>query len=323
MSYGAMRMKRRTRKSSKWTFLVIPGADRKVMQTRITIRALLLSAVLLFILVGAAGLWLYLNLTGAEKQIDRLTRRLAEQRQTAAEMEAAATKTIRRLQQEMGELDGKARQVEAKLSELERLERQIREIAGAGDQTGEADGSGAAGSGDRGGPYISGDRLDDRLNELSARIDDVRGSLRDLEHVLRQTPSIWPVHTRTITSRFGLRRDPFTRKSAFHNGIDIDGARGDPVYSTADGKVLEQGRDPVLGNYIIIEHTEDIQTAYLHLLDIAVRNGERVEKGQQIGRVGSTGRSTGPHLHYEVRIDGEPVDPEPYLSLYSNERTEK
>jgi len=313
-------MIRRTRKTSEWTFLVIPGAGRSVTQLKFAAGTLAVSAALVAALVGTTAAWLIANFADSERQIEHLASRLAEQERSAAEELAAADRTIRRLQGELNDLFVRAAQIETKLAELETLERQIRVLAGEGAAANDAGGaSGTTRFGGEGGAYVSTDRLDSRLHGLSARIDEIRGSFQQLEDVLRKTPSIWPVRTRTVTSGFGVRLDPFTRKYAFHNGIDIDGAAGDPVFSTADGLVIEQGRNAVYGNFVVIEHTEDIKTVYMHLLDAAVKAGEPVERGQRIGRVGSTGRSTGSHLHYEVHVNDEPVDPKPFLSIKGRE----
>jgi murein DD-endopeptidase MepM/ murein hydrolase activator NlpD len=98
-----------------------------------------------------------------------------------------------------------------------------------------------------------------------------------------------------------------------HTGLDIDGELNDPVYATAEGKVLLAEWDGDHGNHILIDHTQGIKTQYLHLNKMLVSRGTKVLKGQLIGLVGSTGRSTGTHLHYEVRINDVPVNPRPYL----------
>lgn len=130
---------------------------------------------------------------------------------------------------------------------------------------------------------------------------------------LRQTPILWPTDSRTINSSFGLRKDPFTKRSAQHNGIDIDGEAGDPVYAAADGTVLHSGYDRFHGNHVILQHNAMYTTVYSHMQKTFVQTGDTVKRGSQIGEIGTTGRSTGPHLHYEIHQNGQTVDPEPYL----------
>jgi len=116
-----------------------------------------------------------------------------------------------------------------------------------------------------------------------------------------------------VTSGFGIRRDPFVGSMAMHPGLDLRASRGTPVRATADGVVSIAGRNAGYGNMVEIEHKNGVSTRYGHLSAIAVAEGQHVKAGEIVGRVGSTGRSTGPHLHYETRINGEPTDPSPFL----------
>jgi murein DD-endopeptidase MepM/ murein hydrolase activator NlpD len=131
-------------------------------------------------------------------------------------------------------------------------------------------------------------------------------------------PSLWPVVGR-ITSSFGQRLDPFNGEGAFHSGIDIGTGYGESVRAPADGVVLKAGFGNGYGREIMIDHGNGIQTLYGHLSGFAVTAGERVRRGQVIGYVGDSGRSTGPHLHYEVRIRNTPVNPHKYLRETMNQ----
>ncbi len=126
-------------------------------------------------------------------------------------------------------------------------------------------------------------------------------------------PSRSPLETATLTSDYGMRTHPVLGGRRSHKGIDLAQPTGTPVYATADGIVSKAERFSSYGNYIQIEHGGEMQTRYAHLSGYAIAAGEHVRKGQLIGFVGSTGRSTGPHLHYEVRVAGEAVDPTPYM----------
>ncbi len=127
-------------------------------------------------------------------------------------------------------------------------------------------------------------------------------------------PSVHPVHTLSFTSNFGIRSDPFRGTAAMHAGVDIPGPVGTPIYATADGIVSHAGSRGGYGNLVELSHGKGIATRYGHLSKILVADNARVTRGQLIALMGSTGRSTGPHLHYEVRIDGHAVNPIPFLT---------
>lgn len=126
-------------------------------------------------------------------------------------------------------------------------------------------------------------------------------------------PSRMPLDNATVTSGYGMRDHPVLRKRANHKGIDLAAPSGTPIYATADGTIERANWFSSYGNYIQIGHGNAIETRFAHLSRIVVSDGQKVRKGDLIGYVGSTGRSTGPHLHYEVRIDGRAVDPRPFM----------
>jgi murein DD-endopeptidase MepM/ murein hydrolase activator NlpD len=131
---------------------------------------------------------------------------------------------------------------------------------------------------------------------------------------LADAPSLWPIEGR-VASSFGEREDPFNGEGAFHSGIDIDAPYGTPVRATADGDIVSAGTETGYGREVIIDHGHDVATLYGHLSAIAVLPGEHVSRGQVIGFVGESGRATGPHLHYEVRVHNVAVNPHKYLRL--------
>jgi murein DD-endopeptidase MepM/ murein hydrolase activator NlpD len=130
--------------------------------------------------------------------------------------------------------------------------------------------------------------------------------------VLADAPSLWPLEGR-IGSSFGERQDPINGEGAFHSGIDIDAPTGSPVRAAADGNVTEAAMNAGYGREIVIDHGHDVMTIYGHLSVMAVVPGQHVIRGQVIGYVGQSGRATGPHLHYEVRVHKVPVNPYKYL----------
>ncbi len=136
--------------------------------------------------------------------------------------------------------------------------------------------------------------------------------LEDRRSLFMATPSLWPVRG-FITSDFGWRRDPITGITEFHEGIDIASPYGAKVVAAAEGIVIESGPDGGYGKVVVIDHGYGIVTRYAHLSASYVPVGKKVKKGEVIGAVGNSGKSTGPHVHYEVRIDGVPVNPLKYL----------
>lgn len=129
---------------------------------------------------------------------------------------------------------------------------------------------------------------------------------------LADAPTLWPIEGR-VTSSFGEREDPLNGEGAFHPGIDIAAPYGTPVRATADGDVVHASRENGYGREITLDHGHDLSTIYGHLSAIAVVPGQHVVRGQVIGYVGESGRATGPHLHYEVRVHNVPVNPHKYL----------
>jgi len=154
------------------------------------------------------------------------------------------------------------------------------------------------------------------LAALVVKTARLEREMRDYEDLLRRrgmTPSIWPVSGK-LESGMGGRRNPFGgRGFEYHEGQDIDASYGTPVMVAASGTITIAGRQRGYGNVIYVDHGAGLSTRYGHLSEIDVKIGQTVTRGQTIGLVGSTGRSTGPHLHYEVRINNQPVDPRQYL----------
>jgi murein DD-endopeptidase MepM/ murein hydrolase activator NlpD len=140
-------------------------------------------------------------------------------------------------------------------------------------------------------------------------------SIKNKQHVWDHTPSIRPLADGNglKVSGFGFRRDPFTRKLRMHEGIDFAERRGTPILATADGEVVSTGRRSGYGLAVEIDHGYGYSTLYAHCSVIKVKEGDNIKRGDVIALVGSTGRSKGPHVHYEVRVANRPVDPERYL----------
>ena len=140
-------------------------------------------------------------------------------------------------------------------------------------------------------------------------LTEVKSQLDTQADLLKSIPSIRPLGGGAYSSGYGRRRDPFTGRIEPHYGVDFNGPTGLPVYAAADGVVLHAEREPAYGNAIVIDHGHGYKTLYAHLSRIGVRKGDRVERGETIGALGNTGRSTGPHLHYEVFYNNRNLNP--------------
>jgi murein DD-endopeptidase MepM/ murein hydrolase activator NlpD len=157
------------------------------------------------------------------------------------------------------------------------------------------------------------DTMDQEVDRLKDSFTEAIQHAERIAYLRSITPTLYPTLSTRVTSAFGFRRDPFTRRTARHLGVDFGGDKNDPIFATATGKISQTGYDRAMGNFIIIRHGNGIETVYMHLTKSLVKRGQSVEKGEKIGTLGSTGRSTGPHLHYEVHKNGTPVNPKPYL----------
>ncbi len=179
----------------------------------------------------------------------------------------------------------------------------------------------------QGGPYIPAPQreislasMEQQLAGLSAMIGDRSDKLVALETLLQQDrldrkmlPSIAPITTGWYSSNFGWRIDPFTGKSAMHEGVDYMGPAGTPIYASAGGVVVYADTHPQYGNMVEIDHGNEVITRYAHASKLLVKVGDVVRRGREIARVGSTGRSTGNHLHFEVRYKGIAQNPVRFL----------
>ena len=143
---------------------------------------------------------------------------------------------------------------------------------------------------------------------------DVLGEALDSRRLLLESvPGGWPVRG-TLSSVFGVRNSPFTETPVFHHGLDIVARTGAPVVASASGVVVKSGYEALYGNMVVVDHGAGYRSVYGHLASCSVEEGAFVNRGEELGKVGSTGRSTGPHLHYEVRVNGLPVNPARFLN---------
>ncbi len=154
--------------------------------------------------------------------------------------------------------------------------------------------------------------LQEKAETQEKSFTELQGYLMKQVSFLASTPSIWPSRG-WVTSTYGQRISPFTGNPQMHRGMDIANRIGTPVVAAADGIVVEAGADPGLGRTVVISHGYGIKTVYGHMDKLLVHSGQKVRRGASIGEMGNTGRSTGPHLHYEVSLNGVAVNPSRYI----------
>ncbi len=230
------------------------------------------------------------------------------------------------------------RRVEEQRAEIEVFELRVAEVNRevAGWQTmhvrlwsafGPAPGHGGKGTGMGGAVAVlplvfatEGPALPQQLAFLASTVSESGESLRALGRFVDRTRSVflampfrWPVRG-PLNSRFGHRPSPWTGEPEFHRGLDISAGRGTPVYAPATGTVHYAGAGGEYGNIVILDHGNELRSLYGHLQEARVKHGQRVERGQLIALTGNTGRTSGPHLHYEIQVRGQAVDPRQYIS---------
>ena len=159
-------------------------------------------------------------------------------------------------------------------------------------------------------------KFDQMKKDLLVDVKDLDriGERLDRRRVLLESmPRGWPVRG-MLSSGFGVRNSPFTDTPVFHHGLDIVATKGTPVLATAPGTVVKSAYEALLGNVVIVDHGAGYRSVYAHLVSRSVQEGEFVDRGEEMGQVGATGRTTGPHLHYEVRVNGLQVNPARFLN---------
>ncbi|MDY7230432.1 M23 family metallopeptidase [Hyalangium rubrum] len=156
------------------------------------------------------------------------------------------------------------------------------------------------------------DRLSAEATRQEQSLQELQAYFQDQKSLLASTPSLWPARG-WVTSDFGSRLDPYTADRVMHAGLDIAAPHGKEVFAPSDGTVVFAGLEGGYGNVLVIDHGYGIKTRYGHLAKMLVKAGDKVKRGSLIAAVGNTGRSTGPHLHYEVRVNGIPQNPRKFI----------
>jgi murein DD-endopeptidase MepM/ murein hydrolase activator NlpD len=283
------------------TIIIVPHSKARFLKFSFSTRALVAA-------VGAAVVALVLSVIAITFTGSAVNRRVE----------------VQRLKSENSELVDVNRQLETTIADvqgrLDEFEERTTRLALAAGMEAQAVGFSGVGSAatrvGSGGPY---DRLPESPEALTAQgrwvqaqLDLVEGRLTEQNHLLASTPTVAPV-VGLITDGFGRRKDPFTGRLAYHRGLDISARRGTPIQAPADGIVVFTGRNGGLGRCVRISHDFGFTTVYGHLDKILVEPGAEVHRGQEIGLLGNSGRSTGPHLHYEVHVNGVSKNPLYYI----------
>jgi murein DD-endopeptidase MepM/ murein hydrolase activator NlpD len=320
---------------NKFTFMVIPDNDPSRSVLRFRIHGLVIYTFFSVFAALAIVSFILYNVHGKSSLLNSiLTKQISGQEQEYTQTVSSKNVTIEELQNKVIQLSQQAAEIKSRIGEMQKLDDEVNQLthpdkaAKKNSKTG-LEVAQVSGSQDQGGPIVPVSNSDilqladttqanfkalgNQMTTLFGTMEQTKKKVIDSIQLLKITPTIWPVNTRHITSSFGFRKDPFTYRPTFHSGFDIAGSPDDPVYVTADGTVISSDYDKLHGNNIVIEHSKGLRTWYMHLNKSLVSAGDHVNKGDQIGLLGSTGRSTGPHLHYEVKKNGVSVDPEPYL----------
>lgn len=281
----------------------------------------LLTVMLIAMLAGTTGFWLgkYRFSTPAHIDLETVLTHVNARRADPAEHAGAAG---------LDSIAIRVGQLQAEVIRINALGQRLVEMSGLDGE--EFDFLRPAPSGGPEKASLRENRVDEVAQDLAkvlAEIDDRKRKLGLLETLIMErdltsqaVPDGWPLTTGgVVTSTFGLRRHPITGRRSMHKGIDIAAKRGSDIVAMADGLVVFSGRKSGYGNIVEIRHADGLETCYAHNARNLVSEGELVSKGQVIAKLGSTGRSTGPHVHFEVRRNGKALDPMRFLDL--NERS--
>lgn len=312
------------------TIIYIPPAHRPVRKLRFyRMIALSIIAVITSVIITFVVMQFRIHFQ-AQHKISWLEQQMDTERIQHQERIAQKDETIEMLQLDVYELTQAAESIKIQMEELKRLEQEIRSLSDEaeiilddlGAMQSQQD-EGVGGELHQLSEHLVREWMDDtketylnlefEMNHLSHLLEQAKQSLQLIEDMQRHLPSIWPTDSRRVSSHFGIRKDPFTQKLTLHTGIDIAGSLHAEIYATAKGTVEQVGKDAIRGNYVLVDHGNGLKTSYMHLQKATVSKGDEVDKGDPVGTMGSTGRSTGVHLHYEVLKNGQAVNPKLYM----------
>ncbi len=299
-------MEPKLKKEGFYSLFFIPEDHRRMKKFRFSerqIRLLVIGSVTMFVffVFNAVGFWYYRSLYSSLQNDQFKVSEYEQEKKELIGKVATLEKNVAQVEDLAGELAGMVGTERVQLGKgigpLSRksfdLTRQARTISEV-----ELD------------PAIG--RLEEKTTNLQDKIKELYQIQKDRLIYVASTPSVWPVKG-WVTSDFGVRRSPFSLSRDFHPGLDIAAQWGTPIIAAADGVVTYAGYRGGLGRTVIIDHGFGLTTRYGHTSRLLVHEGQKIRRGMKIALVGNTGHSTGPHLHYEVHVDGVPVDPMKYI----------
>ncbi len=298
--------------SKKTTILFLPGGSNKVRKIKVSLGFIRLFLII-FVLISIGVCWLVNDYTKIKVQIPELDSLKKENSTQRIQLLALYKKitTINHKMAQLQEFDHKLR-IMTNLNPVDE-EEQFLGLGGSDLNTFTLDYRADEVNKELiSQTHKSLENLETEIAVTSRSQVELSTFLREQKSILACTPSIRPT-TGWISSRFGYRMSPFTNQREFHKGLDIATRIGTPIVAPADGLVVVAGREGSLGKMIAINHGYNLMTRYGHLDKLGVSKGQSVRRGQVIGEVGNTGRCTGPHLHYEVLLNGVPVNPLRYI----------
>lgn len=298
--------------SKRYTFLLLTEDNSKVKRISIS-RLFFRSATLFFTLIILFVAWVLYDYVIVKNEVGQIYHLKAENQEQKNKLQSLVN-NVNELELQMVKLN----QFDWKLRNITNLDpsSETGQFLGQGGPSPEEDRS--LWSTKENGEAISSklemkiSRLEEDILNREKSFNELHEYLLDQETLLASTPSIWPTKG-WLASGFGRRISPFTGLSQRHQGIDIANRIGVTVISTADGLVVKTGKDWALGKYVYINHGYGLKTKYGHLSKIVVKTGQKVKRGEEIGAMGSTGKSTGPHLHYEVMVNNVAANPMKYI----------
>jgi murein DD-endopeptidase MepM/ murein hydrolase activator NlpD len=302
-------------KSRRYTIVVADRTTGVVRRFTISLRPTLTAVAILFslpVLIGLGARW---SALAEVKNVRETNATLTLENQSFRSMTTALTGQVEGVQNAISELTAKAKLDPESARALAKLPQAVKTRAMGGSASNQTFDSSLF-SPSLASPDNMFGQLREELGRLADRINKRQQDYDRRTEVLNLTPSIWPAQG-ALSATWGEREDPFGRGQELHTGIDISADRGAPVYATGDGTIKSAGWNGDYGNMVVIDHGYGLVTRYAHLSVYSVRPDERVLKGQVIGQVGSTGRSTGAHLHYELLVNGQLTNP---LSLLGSSR---
>ncbi|MBW7476752.1 M23 family metallopeptidase [Paenibacillus oenotherae] len=322
---------KRTRKK-KWSLLVLRDADQNVKQFRVSKRSVVAAPAAAVLAVSSCIALLQLRSANELAYVEEaMTAQVNAYTHTIQEKDESVVS----LKLEIERLKKQSTEMKTKLTDLKQLETKLQKFTETYGRTvspteavnvprKEVSTSSYSASADDAARTMAklAAQSDLDFRAIASLVDAMGVTMADS---LRKTqlrraqlaaiPSGWPTQSHKLTSGFGYRKDPFTGRSTFHAGVDISGDEGDTIFAAADGTVTETGSNASKGNYIVITHRNNLKTVYYHLKRVEAKRNDTVVRGEKIGLLGTTGRSTAPHLHFQIMQNDEPVNPLKYLRL--------